>query len=396
MNHSNKFNDAKLHSHITPAKAAPVQSIPLSEETETNEFSSLSAPGLLSNSQAVSLCPYFSEKFLSLFSAYSGRFRKERTKREYLYAIAALCNFSGCDFLDLREEHIVSFFQSRNHALSSMKAERVSGNCEDICGFVPPEDGLSPLPDESMRFHLRIYLAFARYIDCHAEQYGLVPIYAGLFSAVELLPQEMEFSSESLPSLSQADRVLAWLRENNDFTTFAAVSLALRCALTVQELVSLRRFMFFTDAKGRTGLRLPMTDARKKGRGSVATGEEKTRVVKLPEDAAEVVRLLTAGRPAGEESGEQSLLLNKYGRPLTARSLQMRLREACLACQISPFTMNELRTLGIALMLKGGASVSQAAAYTGTKNTDWFFRYNRLVTELDDSAADYSHLRIVP
>lgn len=311
------------------------------------------------------LSPYFSPLFLSIFSDYSSRFKKERTKKEYLYAIASLCNSACCDFFALREEHVAAYFRSYQDNPEGQKNTAV------------------------MRFNLRVYLAFSRFLDSRAEQYHLFPIYTGLFSAVELIPQDMEFSSEKLPSIIQTDRVLAWLRENNDLTTFTAVTLALRCALTIQEIVNLRRSMFFTDAKGRTGIMLPVSDSRK--------GEKSRQwTVKVPDDVAEIIRLLTAGRQAGEESREQPLLLNKYGRPITVRSLQMRLREACIFAGVAPFTMNELRTLGIAFMLKGGASVKQAAEYTGTKNTDWFFRYNRIVVELEDAAADHSHIRIVP
>lgn len=332
-----------------------------------------------------SLSPYFSPLFLSAFSAYSSRFKKERTRKEYLYAIASLCNSSGCSFFELRPEHIADYFQSSD--LNS------HGSCRAADSSDSPEPS-SPLPagERSLHYNLRVYRAFARFLDEHAEQYGLMPVYTGLFSSLRSLSEEMEFSLESLPSFEEINRVLDWIREANDLTTFTAVTLALRCALTVQELVSLRRSMFFLDSRGRTGLRLPVSDGRK----SSGNAGARSRIVRVPDDAAEIIRLLTAGRPAGEESREQSLLLNKYGRPLTVRSLQMRLREACLACRIPVFTMHDLRTLGIAMMLRGGASVSQAAAYTGARNTDWFFRYNRIVAELDDSAADYSHLRILP
>ena len=332
-----------------------------------------------------SLSPYFSPLFLSAFSAYSSRFKKERTRREYLYAIASLCNSAGCSFFELRPEHILEYFQS-----SDLKFQ---GSANDAASSKPAEPSVpSPAKETSLHYNLRVYRAFARFLDEHAEQYGLMPVYTGLFSSLSSSSEEMEFSMESLPSFEAINCVLGWLRDTNALTPFTAVPLALRCALTVQVLVSLRRSMFFLDAHGRTGLRLPVSDSRKSSGSSGA----RSRIVKVPEDAAEIIRLLTAGRPAGEENREQSLLLNKYGRPLTVRSLQMRLREACLACTIPAFTMNDLRTLGIAMMLRGGASVSQAAAYTGARNTDWFFRYNRIVTELDDSAADYSHLRIVP
>ena len=278
-----------------------------------------------------SLSPYFSPLFLSAFSAYSSRFKKERTRREYLYAIASLCNSAGCSFF----EHILEYFQS-----SDLKFQ---GSANDAASSKPAEPSVpSPAKETSLHYNLRVYRAFARFLDEHAEQYGLMPVYTGLFSSLSSSSEEMEFSMESLPSFEAINCVLGWLRETNDLTTFTAVTLALRCALTVQELVSLRRSMFFLDAHGRTGLRLPVSDSRKSSGSSGA----RSRIVKVPEDAAEIIRLLTAGRPAGEENREQSLLLNKYGRPLTVRSLQMRLREACLACKIPTFTMNDLRTLG--------------------------------------------------
>lgn len=240
-----------------------------------------------------SLSPYFSPLFLSAFSAYSSRFKKERTRREYLYAIASLCNSAGCSFFELRPEHILEYFQS-----SDLKSQ---GSANDAASSKPAEPSVpSPAKETSLHYNLRVYRAFARFLDEHAEQYGLMPVYTGLFSSLSSSSEEMEFSMESLPSFEAINCVLGWLRETNDLTTFTAVTLALRCALTVQELVSLRRSMFFLDAHGRTGLRLPVSDSRK---SSGSTGV-RSRIVKVPEDAAEIIRLLTAGRPAGEENRE--------------------------------------------------------------------------------------------
>ena len=42
-----------------------------------------------------SLSPYFSPLFLSAFSAYSSRFKKERTRREYLRQKSYACSLRG-------------------------------------------------------------------------------------------------------------------------------------------------------------------------------------------------------------------------------------------------------------------------------------------------------------
>lgn len=85
-----------------------------------------------------SLSPYFSPLFLSAFSAYSSRFKKERTRREYLYAIASLCNSAGCSFFELRPEHILEYFQS-----SDLKSQ---GSANDAASSKPAEPSVPSPP----------------------------------------------------------------------------------------------------------------------------------------------------------------------------------------------------------------------------------------------------------
>lgn len=74
--------------------------------------------------------------------------------------------------------------------------------------------------------------------------------------------------------------------------------------------------------------------------------------------------------------------------------MQRRLRNACMATGVKPFTLQERRVLGTAFMITGGAPLEKTADYTNVKKTDWFFWYNRVLKELDDSTVDYSHLKI--
>ena len=187
----------------------------------------------------------------------------------------------------------------------------------------------------------------------------------------------MQFNPEDLPDLDSVDKVLSYFKQEGDMVGFLSCSMVLRCALTTNEMVKMERNMFLQDANGNYGIRMQLTN-------------HATRFVKIPDDIADLIKQYALQRT----DRLPNLFLNKKRRPISARALQNRLLEACQKSGVKPFTYNELRTLNQAIMIKSGASLEKIAQYVNLKQTDWFFRYNRVVEELEDSAVDYVHIKV--
>lgn len=297
-------------------------------------------------------CPYLSNSFLKIFDDYTAsHLKEERTCMEYKYVIYSLCNSAKCDFLNLEQNHITEFL-----------AEYAGGD-----GRISANS-----------FKLRVIRAIAKYIDANADNYSVVPRYLPLLASLDPKIPEAEYDPSCLPGLEDINAVLAYAKQDQDMVLFLACALALRCSLTLNELIKLEKTNFFQDLDGNYGLRLKLS--------SMAD-----RFVKIPDDVAEPVIKYTRGR----QDDLPVLFITKKGTAMTKRTLQNRLHSACIECNIHPFGFNDLRLLSIAYALKGGATLDTMAAYTNMVKKDWFFRYNRVVSELSDAACDYSHIRIV-
>lgn len=296
-------------------------------------------------------CPYLSATFLKLFDNYADQnFKDIKTKTEYWENVCLLCNYTKTDFLSLTLPLVQDYFSS-------------------IAGSVTLG---------TRKHRLRVYVALARYADEHALLYKIGSSLASVFQLVGLEELNMEYKLENLPSLQDVDRVLAYFKETGDMVMFISIGLALFCSQTTDEIISLEKGMIFQDLAGNYGIRIAISNLN-------------DRFVKIPKDLAQIIVCYLNSRT--DES--PYLLLNAYKRQLGAYTLQHRLREACKECGGPMFTMNKLRVLGIVYMIKGGAPLDKVAEHINVKKKDWFFRYNRVVKELDNSAVEYAHLRIV-
>jgi len=294
---------------------------------------------------------YISERFMEiLHKYYAEKIKTKRTEQQYIYVFNALCDHAQCDFLDISREQIRSYFAGIDQNTII----------------------------KSTNYDLSVLRAVSRYMDENAADFQIEPRYLDLFSVIEVVLPDMEFKIENLPDFESINQVLAYFKSEGDIVGFLSCSLVLRTTLTTNELVSLERNMFLQDANGNYGIRLKLTN-------------HAYRYVKLPDDIVELINQYSLQRT----DNLPCVFLNKKGKAVSARALQNRLRDACLACNVTPFTYNDLRTLSQALMIKEGAPLGKLAEHINVKNMSWFFRYNRVVEALDDSAVDYSHLKIV-
>lgn len=294
---------------------------------------------------------YISRQFLEiLHKYYNEKIKTKRTLQQYIYVFNTLCNHAQCDFLKITKEQIKAYF-------SELAPDAII---------------------KSTNYDLSVLRAVSRYMDEHAAEFQIEARYLDLFSVIDVMFPDMQFHPEDLPDFKSVDQVLAYFKNEGDMVGFLSCSMVLRTTLTTNELVSLERNMLLQDADGNYGIRLKLTD-------------HAYRYVKLPDDIVALINQYAAKRT----DSRPSFFLNKKGKAISARALQNRLREACLACGVAPFTYNDLRNLSQALMIKEGAPLDKLAEHINVKQLGWFFRYNRVVEALDDSAVDYSHLRIV-
>lgn len=296
-------------------------------------------------------CPYLSSTFVRIYDDYAARNLKgPRTNTEYQYIVFSLCNYAKKDFLVLEAGDISGYLYG------TLKEGRVLTNNNYV---------------------LRVIRAICRYIDENALIYHVTPQYLhltdGLFPEID----DMVYDLDQVPDLRDVNTVLSY-SSVEDVPLFIACGLVLRCSLTSNEVIRLERTNFFQDLNGNYGIRMKLTDYA-------------DRFIKVPEDIAEIIKKYALTR----KDDIPALLITQRRTPMTIRTLQNRMRCACQACGVASFTLNSLRILSVAYMLKGGATTEKVAEYLDSKNTNWIFRYNRVVSELEDAACDYSHLRIV-
>lgn len=295
-------------------------------------------------------CPYLSATFLTLFDRYaSEHFRDPKTKTEYWENVCYLCNHAKTDFLQLTFPLVQDYFLS-----------------------------ISSVSLGTRKHRMRVYLALARYADENALLYNTGSSLASVFQLVGVEEIDMEYKLSDLPSLQNVDRVLAHFKSNGDMVMFISACLALFCGQTTSDLITLEKKMFFQDLSGNYGLRIPISNLS-------------DRFVKIPTELAQIIIHYVDSRT----DNNPQLLLNAFSKPIKTHTLQHRMREACKECDISMFTLNELRVLGTALMIKGNAPLDKIAEHINVKKSDWFYRYNRVVKELDTSAVDYIHLKVI-
>ena len=303
------------------------------------------------NNEELLYSEYISEHFIDILQKYyTEKIKTKRTEQQYIYVFNALCNHAKCDYLDITKEQIKAYFSE-----------------------IDPRTII-----KSTNYDLSVLRAVSRYMDENADKFQIEPRYLELFSVIEVMFPDMQFRPEDLPNFQDVDKVLDYFKNEGDMVGFLSCSLVLRTTLTTNELVTLKRDMLLQDANGNYGIRLKLTN-------------HAYRYVKLPDDIVELINQYSKQRM----DHLPYFFLNKKGKAVSARALQNRLREACLVCDVEPFTYNDLRLLSQTLMIKEGAPLNKLAEHIDVKNVNWFFRYNRVVEALLDSAVDYSHLKIV-
>ena len=294
---------------------------------------------------------YMSEATLSALKEATGHFKENsKSKDQYFGYIRRLTAFLKKDFADVTNEDVRLYFE---HLKLSKKKKTTLATA------------------------LGIFRVVASKFD---ESNGTELLQS--FSGINIESGPKELTADELPLLSDIDAVLTSLKEKGDRQTFGLISLELQTALTSGELCSLKVQSVIADAKDRYYLKL-----------DPKTSEAKARYFSLSGDVAEILTSMVLERK-NRVFATDALFTNKSGNPLSQRQMEQAIKRACFDAKVRSFTINDLRTTAMAVMLKAGISTDKLKDITDNTGR-WLFRLNRVVEELPNENVVLNHINII-
>ena len=294
-----------------------------------------------------SSCSKISDDTITSFIAYCDRMKTAIQRQHYAKLLGSVCSFARCDYRNLHGDQVALWLENRRQKLS----ERT------FAGELAALRSLFRVMDE----------------DLHTD------IFSSL-SFIDAKKVPMSILSEDVPSLSDADRILEASKDNPEL--YLAIVLALRCALNITDIVSLKSSMFFFDKDGIAGFRFTGLSTEREGN------------IRIPDD---VVTILS--KYIEEQSIEDWLFPSRQrpGHHSSARWMQMQLNKACNTAGLpsdKKVTFRSLRALAIVDMLDGGAGTTKVAQYVSMNESNLHY-YGAVVPELKNSAVEHSRIRVI-
>lgn len=281
-----------------------------------------------------------SEEFVLLWKKFSPSLKTLKTRYEYLMDVNRLCEFSNSDFICLSSNQVQEYFK-----MLSQKGLTV----------------------KTIQGKLSCFKSISKFIEQNIDREWENP-----FSSIHVESFSEFLNPNSVPTLKELDIIME--QAKNDNRLYLIFSLILRCGLSASEVSRLHAEMFQLDGMNRMFL-------------SISSGN-KTRRIKIPKDVANVFIKYTEI----ENIFSGPLLYNKKKKPLSYHALCDMVRE-CMHTSGFNYTMQDLRNVSMAHMLKGGATTKEVADYAGISER-WLYRYQEVLEELDVSACDYQHFII--
>lgn len=300
------------------------------------------------------MCTYFSEVFKeTILPTFFARFKRQSTRKSYLTAATAICNYFEKDFLELTPEDI-------SHYFSMMK----SGEILTHNGYV--------FSSKSIAFYLSGLGSLARYIAENGSYFGITYSNPFVHYNIEESPY---IEGYDIPSLSDIDRLL---RTVTDARLRIIYCLVLRCGLSTSEIISLAPKQFAVDSENRMAI-------------VFKTEGKDPRFVKVPED----IRTEVSAFLVSVSASAPQVFLNKRGQALTQTVLSRMVRQSIIDAGLRKlWTLQDLRNACACHMLASGAPPVDVAHQLGIEPR-WMYRYDHAVADLDLQASDYSRIRIL-
>lgn len=291
---------------------------------------------------------FLSKEFIDLiYKPFSADFSVQ-SKKNYSSTLAEITSFLKKDFLLISSMDAKSFFEEQ---VSKMRAGT-----------------LKPVTISSKLHRLNAISNFIMENKIISD-YTYNP-----FMSVEIPPIEVNIPPSAIPNVKDMNDILEMAK--GDMRLYMALSLIIRCTLTVGELCKLKKSSFLTDAAGYYAIAIPIG--------------KRVRYVKMPKDIVELLDFYIKNT----ESYGPYLFYNEQGNPMSIRRFEQLYRQYISFPENQRhFTMKDLRNGSAAYMLKCNAPTQMVADYMNITPT-WMSRYNDVLQVLEIAAVDYSNISV--
>lgn len=302
---------------------------------------------------ASNLC-MMSHQTKAAFNDFKMSLKNEKSQHEYYYIINSFCKYCGKDYLEAGYEDFKNYFDS---LLTGAALGNIS--YKTICT------------------RYAVMINFSAYIVSHASDYGIEK-FVNYMVKVQKPGISINIKSKSIPTLEQLDKIYSAAK--TDALMYCVISLVNKCALTVEQICSLKLKNFILDSELNSGILFPYQYSADK-------------YIKLPDDIRDILNEYVNEL---RESDSDYLFCNAKGGKLTPRVLQNRMKRVVAAAANGEnwnFTLQDIRNLSVVLMLKGGADAEEVASYIGI-NSKWMQKFDRAVEDFVLAPCDYINLSI--
>lgn len=286
-----------------------------------------------------------------ILPAYLKRFKSETAVATNRRAIVELCDYCKKDFLAITEAETKEYLD----LLLSGKGSK-SGR---------------PLKRKTVYLKYACIRSCGSYIQANQEQYGIE--YSSPFMYIEFPEPAKDITTEHVLTFSEVDVLLSTIQDKQ---MYLMVSLVITCGLSVKEIIELKPTQLILDDK--LQLFISLKDKKKV-----------FRYILVPDTIKEAL-LEHAEAVKGKD---EKVFVNKHGKPLTRRVLELHVQDQMNEAGLSGWTMRDLRNTASFYMLQGGASKTQAAAQLGICER-WMLRFQQAVEEMDVQAGEYNCIQI--
>lgn len=294
---------------------------------------------------------YLNENTKTFLTTYLKRFKSQETQLNYCLAINEFTEFIKKDLCAATsndcKQYVLHLESKRNaHQIKTATLAKKRFQISSV---------FSAMCESHSREHLSLPTGFENYfMDIHTDT---VPT---------------SFRYEKVPSIEQMDILYRYLITNDPMTCVAFL-LAFKGFLTTGEFLNLSVSDFFEDANDRMIVRIVNPSF-----------PLEIRYNSIPNDVKEILLSYFATLPANTSK----LFAKKDGTIYTARTLAMRLKNACEVCGIPHYTYNDFRNAGGIFAVSYHADVAVVANSFGYRTNKHINRLDSLKVTVND-AADY-------
>lgn len=266
--------------------------------------------------------------FWMLYENYEAtRLKNQTTKKRYRKIIKEVENFTNTEFLSVTSINAYAY----KRYLTSL--------------------GLDNTTKDS---RLRIVKSIGMYFE------QVMPGYRSPFTILPFFEECTFYTGKDIPTLEDVSTLLQIAEEHGNTRAFLAISLALRLCLSLSEIAAIRSSHFVL---GETAATLYVQES-----------DHGSRTIPVPSDVLSIIKEVQSEFLLAKD---QPLFGKKNGSIVSPRTIRRSLEELYQYTEVRT-TLQEIRLLGIYLMLKNNNEKDEVAAFAGISDR-WIFRYEKLL-----------------